>query len=183
MTKLMATTPMRYLAVFLAILPLAAQPVNKDRAWVAESNKHAQILLDAQAKLAPESAVTAGIAGLANEIRDISPGASARARKLLTEAKTALEQRRATATHPMVKQDIDIMIDATTRSLEGIALSEKYNIPYLNVAGSIFSGIRSLLDPQVAAERRPAALVRLRKYAGMEPGFQPYAKLAEARTR
>ena len=27
----------------------------------------------------------------------------------------------------------------------------------------------------MAAERRPAALVRLRKYAGVEPGYQPYA--------
>ena len=40
---------MRYLALIL-LIPLCAQ----DRAWVTESNKNAQILLDAQAKLAPE---------------------------------------------------------------------------------------------------------------------------------
>jgi uncharacterized protein (DUF885 family) len=31
-----------------------------------------------------------------------------------------------------------------------------------------------LLDDQVAPERRPAAVVRLRKYAGLEPGYTPF---------
>ena len=169
---------MRYLVLIL-LIPLCAQ----DRAWVTESNKNAQILLDAQAKLAPEGAGAQGTAGLDNEIRDISPGYVDRARKILTAARTALEQRRAAATHPLVKQDLEIMIDSATRSLEGITLNEKYSIPYINVAGAVFGGIRGLLDPQVAAERRPAALIRLRKYTGMEPGFEPYARLAEKRTR
>src|SRR6187549_3237377 len=169
---------MRYLALIL-LIPLCAQ----DRAWVTESNKNAQVLLDAQAKLSPEGAGAQGTAGLDNEIRDISPGYVDRARKILTAAKAALEQRRAAATHPLVKQDLEIMIDSATRSLEGITLAEKYSIPYINVAGAVFGGIRGLLDPQVAAERRPAALIRLRKYTGMEPGFEPYARLAEKRTR
>ncbi|HYY52965.1 MAG TPA: DUF885 domain-containing protein, partial [Myxococcales bacterium] len=40
-----------------------------------------------------------------------------------------------------------------------------------------------LLDPQIAPERRPAALARVRKYAGIEQGYQPVVQLAEAETR
>jgi len=41
--------------------------------------------------------------------------------------------------------------------------------------GRFSRDFRVLLDDQVAAERRPASLVRLRKYAGLEPGYTPLA--------
>ncbi|MCX6608828.1 MAG: DUF885 domain-containing protein [Acidobacteria bacterium] len=169
---------MRFLVIVFA-LPLLGQ----DRSWVAESNRHAQILLSAQAKLAPESAGSLGLPGLDGEIRDLSPGLTGRARKVLTEAKISLEQRRREATHPLVRQDLDIMILAAAESLEGLELNEKYEIPYFNAVGAVFGGIRQLLDPQVAPERRAAALIRLRKYAGLEPGFQPLTVHAERETR
>jgi len=53
--------------------------------------------------------------------------------------------------------------------------AETHQIPYLNASGAVFQGLRVLLDDQVAAERRPASLVRLRKYAGLEPGYTPLA--------
>ncbi len=40
-----------------------------------------------------------------------------------------------------------------------------------------------MLDDQVAPQRRKAALVRLRKYAGSEPGTTPFAVLAEQAIR
>ncbi len=54
-------------------------------------------------------------------------------------------------------------------------------MPFINASAGIFQGLRGLLDDQVAAERRPAALIRLRKYAGMEPGYQPFTELLKAR--
>ena len=56
-------------------------------------------------------------------------------------------------------------------------------MPYFDVPLTIFRGLQSLLDDQVAAERRPAAVVRLRKYAGEAPGTTPITVLAEARTK
>ncbi|MES1261514.1 MAG: DUF885 domain-containing protein, partial [Acidobacteriota bacterium] len=44
-------------------------------------------------------------------------------------------------------------------------------------------GEKSLLDDQVKPERRPAAVVRLRKYTGLEPGFIPITVQAERRFR
>ena len=124
---------MSFLVIVFA-LPLLGQ----DRSWVAESNRHAEILLSAQAKLAPESAGSLGLPGLDGEIRDLSPGLTARARKVLTEAKTSLVQRRREATHPLVRQDLDIMILAAAESLEGLELNEKYEIPYFNAVGAVF---------------------------------------------
>jgi hypothetical protein len=39
--------------------------------------------------------------------------------------------------------------------------------------------VKSLLDDQIAAERRPAALVRMKKYAGMTPVFTPIVEQAQ----
>ncbi len=52
-------------------------------------------------------------------------------------------------------------------------------LPYLNAGQLIFSGMRGLLDDQVEPERRPAALVRLKRYSGLEPGYTPTTVLAE----
>ncbi|HSD70010.1 MAG TPA: DUF885 domain-containing protein, partial [Woeseiaceae bacterium] len=46
----------------------------------------------------------------------------------------------------------------------------------------VFQGIRALIDPQVARERYPAAIVRVQRYAGMEEGYEPITELAKART-
>ncbi len=45
----------------------------------------------------------------------------------------------------------------------------------------VFRGLRVLLDEQTPAERRPAAVVRIRKYAGMEPGYKPLADILKQR--
>jgi uncharacterized protein (DUF885 family) len=47
----------------------------------------------------------------------------------------------------------------------------------------VFGSLLALLDDRVAAPRRQAAVTRLRKYAGLEPGTTPIADLARAETR
>ena len=41
--------------------------------------------------------------------------------------------------------------------------------------------MRILLDEQTPAERRPAAVVRIRKYAGLEPGYKPLTEILKQR--
>jgi uncharacterized protein (DUF885 family) len=62
-------------------------------------------------------------------------------------------------------------------------LQEKLQVPYANLPRLIFSSVHALLDPQVAPERRPAALARVLKYAGLASGYQPVVQLAQAETR
>ncbi len=46
----------------------------------------------------------------------------------------------------------------------------------------MFGGLQSLLDPQTPEARRPAAVIRLRKYAGVEAGFTPFTEILKQRT-
>ena len=88
-----------------------------------------------------------------------------------------------TETDPRVKQDLEILVKAAADTIKGTELSERLEVPYFSLDELIFGSFRGLLDDQVSASRRPAALVRLRKYAGLEPGTKPITELAMAYVR
>jgi uncharacterized protein (DUF885 family) len=152
-------------------------------AWIQKSNEHAQVLLQVMAKFGPEQAGFFGVTGFDDKIMDRGPDALERGRKATEEAIATLEQRLASESDPAVRQDLEIMIKAARDNIRGHQLSMKYDLPYFNLSEGVFQGIRALLDDQVAAERRPAALVRLKRYAGMEKGYTPIAQLAQGRIR
>jgi hypothetical protein len=165
-----------------ASAPANASPAPHDRAWIERSNQNAQVLLAIQAQFQPEAAARSGMNGLDDRISDFEPGHQQRLRDALAKARAELEQRLAAEHDPLVAQDLQILIDAAKRQIKGSELREKLEVPYYNLPQMIFGSMRSLLDPQVAAERRPAALVRLRKYLGMD-GQTSRIQLAEAETR
>jgi hypothetical protein len=148
-------------------------------AWVAKSNENAQILLKIQARYAPESAGSLGVPGLDEQISIPSADRPARLRHDLSGAVQTLQSRLPVESDPLVKQDLEILISAGQRNIRSSAAYETRMLPYSNVAKSIFSGMQSLLDDQVAPERRKAAVVRLRRYAGVEPGYTPTTVLSE----
>src|SRR5205814_9117205 len=83
----------------------------------------------------------------------------------------------------LVAQDLASLADAAGKTIRGSEQSERLEVPYYNLARLIFCSVRSLLDPQIEAARRPAALARVRKYAGLEPGTTSIVQLAERETR
>lgn len=170
--------PFRY-ALFLAVILAAGAVPASAETWVERSDANTQILIDALARLSPEGAGQLGVPGLDEEIFDLKPGFVERSRELTKKAGDTLRQRLAAEKDPKVRQDLEILIAATENQLEGSRLGEKYNIPYFDVTSTVFQGLRALLDDQVEASRRPAALVRLRKYTGMEPGYTPITVLGE----
>ncbi len=153
------------------------------RAWVETSNNHAKLLLDVAAKFAPEGAGSIGVEGFDERIGDISAAQRKRARAANLQAISELRRRRKAERDPLVAQDLEIMIAASERGERESELSEKLRLPYYFVPRMIFGGLRALLDDQVAPERRKAALVRLKRYAGMEQGYRPVATVAEERSR
>jgi hypothetical protein len=165
-----------------AAAPTAAAP-RALPAWVVTSNAHAKVWLEAQAKLSPEGAGQSGVDGLDEAITDLTPGFRERAKATVDTARTALKARLAAETDPQVTQDLAIMIQDADDTLDGFAVQRKYFVPFFNVAGSVFGGLRSLLDDQVPARRRQAALVRLKKYLGAGDAAKGFAALAEADTR
>ena len=159
---------------FLLTAPLFAQD------WVKRSNEITAILLQVQAKLEPEGASFIGVEGYDNEVSQIPLDVNARNAALMKEARAKIEAKKASEKDPAVLQDIDILLAAIDDNLEGTRLSEKYELPYINLPQAFFNATRSLLDERVEAERRPAALVRLRKYTGLEKGYTPLTHQAMA---
>src|SRR5215469_3957942 len=158
----------------------SAPAAQKD--WIKRSNEYAQILLKIQAKYGPEFAGQAGVQGLDEQVTQFPPNRREQQKADGRAAINELQKALAKETDPLVKQDLEIIIKAAQQNLHGQELSEKYDMPYFNLPQLIFAGLHALLDDQVPAERRPLALVRLRKYAGLEPGFQPLVDQAKART-
>ena len=151
--------------------------------WVTRSNEHAKVLLNVIAKLSPEGAAQTGLDGYDEGITDLSPGAVDRAVAANRDAAAELRTRLAAEQDPRVRQDLQILIESAEDSVKGSELQQQYAVPFISVSSAVFGGLRSLLDDQIAPERRKAAVVRLRKYAGVEPGYTPFAKQAEAYTR
>ncbi|UCF65266.1 MAG: DUF885 domain-containing protein [bacterium] len=167
-----------FLIPFLWISPIGF--TQEDQSWVQRSNDNSRILLEIVAKTAPESAAEIGMSGFDDRIVDLTPGFEEREITMLENALVAFQQRLAEENHPAVQQDLEILIESARFSIEEINLQKKYELPYYNVSGIIYRGIRTLLDEQVAPERRKASLKRLRKYAGIEPGYTPLTQLAQS---
>lgn len=150
-------------------------------AWIVKSNAHTQVLLDALSRTSPEAAALYGVEGVDEEISDLKPGFQARNRRILEEALDEMRRRLGGEQDRLVRQDLEILIDAAELSIEQSLASEKLLVPYFDVSRVVFYSAKALLDDRVAASRHPAALVRLRRYAGMESGYEPITRLAMAR--
>ena len=151
--------------------------------WVETSNEHAQVLLRGMAEISPETAARYGVEGVDEQILDLSAGYRERRREVLLGAQRELKTRLGQARHPKVRQDLEIMTGEVELDLAGQELSEKLELPWYDLNRLVFHSLRGLLDERVAAERRPAALARLKRYAGLAAGYEPIALLAEQRTR
>ncbi|MBV9158048.1 MAG: DUF885 domain-containing protein [Acidobacteriaceae bacterium] len=150
-----------------------------EAAWVEKSNQNAQVLLNIMARYAPEGAGSLGVSGLDEQISIPSADEPERSRRDIQNAIKTLQERLATESDPLVKQDLEILINAAQRNIRASEAYEHHLLPYDNVGQTIFFGMHSLLDDQIAPERRKASLVRLRRYTGIESGYTPTTVLAE----
>lgn len=161
---------------------VATATATKDQpAWITKSNEHAQLAVNALAKLSPEFASQTGVQGYDDKIADFTPGADERARVMLEGVRAELAKRRDVETDPLVRQDLEILVSSTEDTLATDALTRRLLLPYTDIGRLIFFGEFALLQDQVASERRAAAVTRLRRYTGLEPGTQSIVELAKAR--
>jgi hypothetical protein len=154
----------------------AAQP-----SWIEESNRNSQILLDVIARYSAEQASSSGVEGHDNEILDLKPQFSERLEADLGSAIARLEQLRGSATDPLVRRDLDILIGAAGAQRRSRELSREMALPFFDLGEAVFFGFQNLLDSRVPKERQKAALTRLRRYSGAEPGYEPITLLARQR--
>lgn len=161
--------------------PASAAEITDTPAWIARSNANAQILVNDLAKFNPEFASRVGVAGFDDKIADLTPGVEERTRLALTASRDELAKRIMVETDPLVRQDLEILVESANNQLNTNALNERLMLPYADIAQLIFFGEFSLLDDQIDAARRPAALARLKLYTGLAPGSKAVTELAKDR--
>ncbi|HET9155333.1 MAG TPA: DUF885 domain-containing protein, partial [Myxococcaceae bacterium] len=174
----MRVRPLPLLLALVAV-PVLAAPVPD---WVKESDAAAQPMLKVIAQFSPEGAQRLGVEGVDDKVVDLGPGYSERNRAALEAAAKDLEAKLGSTRDPKVREDMQILIDDAHRKIERGKLEDALLLPFYQPARIAFAGTFALLDPRVPKERQAAALVRLRRYAGMEPGSTPITELAKART-
>jgi uncharacterized protein (DUF885 family) len=170
----------------LAALPLARaaepQPAGRgEMPWIAQSNRYTRMLLDVQLAHNPEDGSREGLARYDPRISDPSLADELAERHALDAvlAKLASEQQR--QSDPNVLEDLQIVRKAFDVQFRQQDFALDHEVPFFNASALVFGGLRTLLDDQVAAERRSAAVTRLRKYAGVESGYRPFTELLKQR--
>jgi len=168
-----------------AATAIASPPVTTSApsapAWIATSNRYAQILLQAQAEFAPEHVSSVGLPGYEDKVSDLGPGYAARERSALSAARAQLQQALVTERDPNVRQDLQIMLDATARQIEGSELGERLLLDWNDAPAEVFEGLKDLLQEQSGPARRAKALDRLNRYVGLAPGSTSMFTQAKAR--
>ncbi len=170
--------------VLTLVLSLSvAAPLLAEPEWVKRSNDITAIALGVQAKLQPEGASFIGVEGYDADVSQLPLDVNTRTVAMLQQARAQIDAKRAGENDPAVLQDIDILLASIDSNIEGTRLAEKYEIPYFDLPQLFFNATRSLLDDRVEPARRGNALVRLRKYIGLEKGYIPLTRQAMALTR
>jgi hypothetical protein len=156
----------------------APQP---DRSWIASSNAYTDLLLEVAKKHSPEYASRQGLAEYDEKIsqptKQDDDASIAETRAVQAKLTRAL----ATERDKNVQEDLSILLRSTQLTSKRYDYDEAREVPYENASEDVFDGLRVLLDDQVAPERRNAAVVRLRKYAGLEPGYKPFTEILKQR--
>ena len=178
----------RLAAVFFACTVALAAPARPDSnadgagsAWIERSNGYTNRLLDVQLEHSPERGSQQGVAKFDERISNPTLADELAERKEFEGILAKLDTARSTETDPKVLQDLDILHKAFALRFRRQDYGLQHKVPFNNASEEIFQGLRVLLDDQVAPERRPAAVVRLRKYAGLESGYQPFTEILKQR--
>jgi len=149
--------------------------------WIERSNRIATEMMDEQARFFPESASYQGREEFDSGVADIGPKIYERSMAQQERRLVHLRALLAREKDAKVREDIEILIDATNRLLTTQKLNRQYLIRFFGPADIANFGLASLLDPRNKPERQARALVRLKRYAGLEPGYTPIAVQARAR--
>lgn len=160
--------------------PQATSTENKE--WVIKSNRYTKLIIDIDEKYSPEFGSEQGLAFYDTLISVPTLANKEAERKDRLNAVNILKASKQKETNLAVNQDLDILIYQTELGFRKNDFEFDKEVTYNNATNTVFDGIQTLLDDQMPAERRSAALVRLRKYAGMEKGYEPIATILKKRT-
>jgi hypothetical protein len=160
---------------------LLGQSGSADLTWIANSNNYTNRLLAIVMKHHPEFGSDQGLSQydalvsqptLADEDKEREETAA-----VLSELKSAANQQQPKE----VGQDLQILIRNVELQFREQDYERAHRVEFQNASEEVFRGLRILLDQQTPSGRRPAAVARIREYAGLEPGYQPIAEVLKHR--
>jgi uncharacterized protein (DUF885 family) len=152
-----------------------------DRGWITKSNGYSQMLIDIGVEHYPEFGSREGLAKFDKLIHNPSLEDELAARRESQAALDKIKAQQVVETDRDVQLDLEILRKAVDYGLRSQDFALQHEVPFFNPSLSIYAGIHDLLDDQVAPERRLDAVARLRRYAGVEPGYTPYTDLLKQR--
>jgi uncharacterized protein (DUF885 family) len=152
-----------------------------DKSWIEQSNAYTHMLLDVHLEHAPEEGSQQGLAKFDSRISNPTLADELAERRQLEAVLAKIAAARTTESNKHVQEDLEILRKAFDLQFREQDFELQREVPFDNASEMIFQGVRGLLDDQVVAERRPAAVTRLRKYAGMEPGYKPFTDILKQR--
>jgi uncharacterized protein (DUF885 family) len=173
--------------ITIAFLPFTARAQNApakpgDKDWIIKSNNYTKILLDIDKKYSPEFGSGQGLAFYDTLIAVPTLANVMAARKDRENAVALLKESKQKETNTAVKQDLDILINQSELGFRQEDFELSREVPFMNATERVFGGMQTLLDDQTPVVRRIAAIVRLRKYAGLAKGYQPITAVMMERT-
>jgi uncharacterized protein (DUF885 family) len=149
--------------------------------WIEKSDAYTNGLLAVHFAHAPEEGSQQGLSKFDDRISNPTLGDEIAQRHELEAVLAKVAAAESKEADRNVREDLAILRKAFDLQFRREDFTRQHEVPFMNASKDIFQGLRTLLDDQVSADRRPAAVARLRKYTGMEPGFEPYTEVLKQR--
>jgi uncharacterized protein (DUF885 family) len=150
-------------------------------AWIEKSDAYTNRLLAVRFAHAPEEGSAQGLSKFDDRISNPTLDDQIAQRHELEAVLAKIAKSESKEADRNVREDLAILRKAFDLQFRSEDFVLRHKVPFMNASQDIFQGLRTLLDDQVAADRRSAAVVRLRKYTGTEPGFKPYTEVLKQR--
>ncbi len=184
----------RNLGIFFAVgvfgvIAMAQAKLNQQTAnssaqnWIAVSNSYAKLLNDVAFQYHPEAASQQGLSQYDNKVGQPTLADEDRERAETEAALVKLKAAAAEKQQTEVAEDLQIMISRVQLNFKMQDYQRAHEVPFINASQVVFAGLHSLLDVQTPSDRRPAAVVRIREYAGLDPGYTAITEILKQRVK
>ncbi len=172
---------MLILAAAILSVPCVAQTQAADKSWIAVSNGYANMLIEIVFKHHPEAGSQQGLSQYDTKVSQPTLGDEEQERKETEAVLAKLKSAAAEKQQQDVAEDLQIMIRRVNLNFKRLDFQRANEVPFYNASQTVFGGLQVLLDEQTPSERRPAAVVRIREYAGLEPGYTALTQILKQR--
>ena len=149
--------------------------------WIEKSDAYTNGLLAVRFAHAPEEGSAQGLSKFDDRISNPTLDDEIAQRHELEAVLAKVAMAESKETDRNIREDLVILRKAFDLQFRVEDFARQHEVPFMNASKDIFQGLRTLLDDQVSPDRRSAAVARLRKYTGMEPGFKPYTQVLKRR--